>query len=80
LTEKEIEKGKEVMTAGEVADMLGFSSSMVHKLVNQNKIPYFVVHDPLNVRKRRAIRFNRADVLAFVAARNAETKTEKTNS
>jgi excisionase family DNA binding protein len=67
---------KELMTAQQVAEMLGFSPSMVHKLVNQNKIPYTLVSDPAGARVRRVIRFQRADVEKFIQDRKAQ-KSEK---
>lgn len=66
---------KEIMSAQDVADMLGFSRSMVYKLVDEKKIPYHVVADPLGIRKHRTIQFNRSDVLQFIESRRANKQT-----
>jgi predicted DNA-binding transcriptional regulator AlpA len=64
------------MTAQEVAKKLGFTPSMVHKLVNQNKIPYTVIGDPAGARMRRVIRFKPSDVQKFIDDRKAQ-RTDK---
>lgn len=63
------------MTPSEVAKLLGFSPSMVHKLIEQNKIPYFEISNPLGIRKRRTIRFNRADIEKFIQDRQIKKQT-----
>lgn len=59
------------MTVQEVATKLGYSTSMVHKLVTQNKIPHVVMPDPAGVRVRRIIRFRPSDVEQFIKERKA---------
>lgn len=62
---------KEVMSAQDVAKMLGFSRSMVYKLVEEKKIPHHVIIDPLGIRKHRTIQFKRSEVLQFIESRKA---------
>jgi excisionase family DNA binding protein len=74
----EQEKEEALMTVQEVATKLGYSTSMVHKLVTQNKIPHVVMPDPAGVRVRRIIRFKQSDIDTFIQERKAE-KIEKEN-
>lgn len=60
------------MTVSEVAELLGYSTSMVHKLVNQNQLHIIPTKDP-GIRARRTIRFDRHDIEKYIE----EKKTEK---
>lgn len=70
------QEDEESMTAQDVAKLLGFSPSMVHKLVGQGKIPFTVLPDPAGARVRRVIRFKRSDVQKFIEERKAQ-KSDK---
>lgn len=66
----------EIMSAQEVATMLGFSRSMVYKLVEENKIPHHVKIDPLGIRAHRTIEFKRDEILQFIESRRAKNQGE----
>jgi excisionase family DNA binding protein len=72
------EKEKEIMSAQDVAELLGFSRSMVYKLVDEKKIPYHIKTDPKGIKVHRSIEFKREEILQFIASRKAKN-LEKNN-
>lgn len=64
---------KEIMNAQEVATMLGYSRSMLQKLVDAGELKPITDKPPARERRPRLM-FYRSDVEQFIARRQAQRK------